>query len=572
MVLVPRARYHYLLPKNPVDGRGSDMQQGLPATQAVATALARSEEVKRLSSAGAALTRTLEASGGVGAAVALARSAEVKRLSSAGAALTRTLEASGGVGAAVALARSEEVKRLSSAGAALARTLEASGGVGAAVALARSAEVKRLSSAGAALARTMEASGGVGAAVALARSEEVKRLSSAGAALTRTLEASGGVGAAVALARSAEVKRLSSAGAALARTLEASGGVGAAVALARSAEVKRLSSAGAALARTMEASGGVGAAVALARSAEVKRLSSAGAVLARTLGASKQLAISARPLRVVNAHRSSIALALKVGSGPRIGMRIGQRASNRLLDESAFGYKRLAHLGHVVSTEDPYSQPVADLIDHEPGDVNTTGSSDSAEKRDEAAMHAGISPESIAFPSATCETVLFSAGFRLSFASVSAPQAVESPDSDAAFNPQHWQILSELEQRLRQVVEQHLEKLAGSKWIRQRIPEAVRDRWMDRQNEDRADGRSVYPAIQYADFMDLADVITRKDNWREAFQAVFRDKNDITVSLRRLHPVRKALAHSRPIGRVDVLTLVSEASRIFGALGMRVLH
>ena len=33
---------------------------------------------------------------------------------------------------------------------------------------------------------------------------------------------------------------------------------------------------------------------------------------------------------------------------------------------------------------------------------------------------------------------------------------------------------------------------------------------------------SVYADIQYADFMDLVDIITRRDNWREAFQSIFR--------------------------------------------------
>ncbi len=122
------------------------------------------------------------------------------------------------------------------------------------------------------------------------------------------------------------------------------------------------------------------------------------------------------------------------------------------------------------------------------------------------------------------------------------------------------------------LVAQRLEKLAGPNWIRQRIPQAMRKRWMERQEEDRADGRSVYAAIQYADFMDLANVIMRRDNWREVFQEIFRNPHDIAVSLQRLHPIRKAVAHSRPLGRADVLTLVSEATRIFHALGMRVLH
>ena len=198
--------------------------------------------------------------------------------------------------------------------------------------------------------------------------------------------------------------------------------------------------------------------------------------------------------------------------------------------------------------------------------------SDNAEERDEAPPRVGLDPELTAVSCATHDKVFFGAGFTLSFSSVSIPQAIELPDPGAAFDPRCWQIVNELEQRLRQEVEQTMEEFAGRNWIKQRIQPSVRERWMERQHEDRANGRPVYAAIQYADFMDLADVITRRDNWRQAFQAIFPDSNDIAVSLRRLHPIRKALAHSRPLGRADVLTLINEATRIFRALGMRVLH
>ena len=501
-----------------------------------------------------------------------ARSEEVKRLFNVGAGLARSAEASRAVAAATALARSEEVKRLSSIGAAIARSTEASGAVAAATALARSEEVKRLSSIGAAIARSTEASGAVAAATALARSEEVKRLSSIGAAIARSTEASGAVAVAAALARSEEVKRLSSIGAAIARSAEASRAVAAAAALARSEEVKRLSSIGAAIARSAEASRAVAAAAALARSEELKCLSNIGAAIARSTEASKVFAISASVGRMGDAYRSSIASALEASSELRMGIQVRPLGSSSLFDESAIGFSRLSYLSHVVHTEEPFSRTVRELIGDEFGDVNTPELSDNADERDEAAMRAGLNPELIAFPRATYDKVLFSAGFRLSFASVPVPQAIEEPDAGAAFNPQHWQILNELEQRLRQVVEQHLKKLSGSNWTRKRVPQTVRERWLDRQKEDRADGRSVYVDIQYADFMDLADVIMRRDNWGEAFQAIFGDANDIAVSLRRLHPIRKALAHSRPLGRADVLTLVSEATRIFRALGMRVLH
>lgn len=72
--------------------------------------------------------------------------------------------------------------------------------------------------------------------------------------------------------------------------------------------------------------------------------------------------------------------------------------------------------------------------------------------------------------------------------------------------------------------------------------------------------------------MDLADVIGQTNNWKQAFEPTFGNKDDLQVSLRRLHPVRLAIGHSRPLGRSDVLTLVSEATRVLRALGVNLLQ
>ena len=354
------------------------------------------------------------------------------------------------------------------------------------------------------------------------RSEALNRISGVGGAICRSVEESGVVGATTSLLRSDEFQRFSGFCATICRSVEESEVVGATTSLLRSDEFQRFSGFCATICRSVEESEVVGAATSLLRSDEFQRLSGMGATVAR--------------------------LAETTGL-------VGAAAA-------------LAR----SQMEKPSCRPVAKRVYRESGEVNTLGLSENADERHEAIARAGFNSELIAFPRTTCDKALFSMEFSLSFASVPVPQAIESPDSGASFNPEHWRMLTELEQRLRQEIEQRLEKLAGSNWVKQRVPEAVRKRWIERQEEDRATGRSVYPAIQYADFMDLAVVIMKRDNWREVFQTTFRDQNDIAVSLRRLHPVRKALAHSRPLGRGDVLTLVGEATRIFRTLGMRVLH
>ena len=402
-------------------------------------------------------------------------------------------------------------------------------------------------------------------------SAEVKRLSSIGTAIAPSVEALRAAAAAAASAHSKEIKRLSSIGTAIAPSVEALRAAAAAAASAHSKEIKRLSSIGTAIAPSVEALRAAAAAAASAHSKEITRLSSISGAFARSMEACKFPAVSDSVVRIVDAYRNSIASASKAGSELRLGAQILPRWSSGQFESSA-GFSRLSHLSHVLRSEKPFSPAVGKLIEDEFGDVNTPDLTDNAAERDEAALRAGLNPELIAFPRTTYPRVLVSAGFRMSFTSVPVPQAIEELDADAMFNPRHWQIFIELEQRLRQVVEQRLKKLSGSNWAKQRVPQTVRDSWLVRQQEDRAAGRPVYADIQYADFMDLAHVIIKRDNWREVFQSIFGDRNDIAVSLRRLHPVRKALAHSRPLGRADVLTLVSEATRIFRALGMRVLH
>ena len=152
------------------------------------------------------------------------------------------------------------------------------------------------------------------------------------------------------------------------------------------------------------------------------------------------------------------------------------------------------------------------------------------------------------------------------------PKPIESSVPYASPDPRHWMVLCELERRLRILVRDHLINLSGSKWVRQRVPQDVREHWYNRQDEDRADGRPVCELIEYANFMDLLKIVARSDNWRDVFQSIFRNKDEITVSFRRLNSIRKALAHGRPLSQMDVLILTAETSWIFGKLRIRALH
>jgi hypothetical protein len=235
---------------------------------------------------------------------------------------------------------------------------------------------------------------------------------------------------------------------------------------------------------------------------------------------------------------------------------------------SLLGFARLSRLSDAVRSAQPYDPLISKLVESELASIDVDGANDFSAASGDASAEGLRYPDLIAFPPAHYSDVVFIAGFRLEIPATPIPEAVETPDASAAFHPSHSRILVDIEQRLRQLVEQKLSTLCGPAWIKQRVPEAIRDRWNKRQAEERDAGRTIYAVVQYADFMDLADIIGRADNWRDAFGSIFKSKDDLLVSFRRLHPIRKAIAHGRPLGQADVLMLVSEATRMLKALGV----
>ncbi|MDO8838750.1 MAG: Swt1 family HEPN domain-containing protein [Parvibaculum sp.] len=235
------------------------------------------------------------------------------------------------------------------------------------------------------------------------------------------------------------------------------------------------------------------------------------------------------------------------------------------LEVSVTGFARLARLSDAVHSPQPYGETVSELVHDELGERRLGDEPSEPLDADADAIAGGMNVELIAFAPNTYGEVTFSAGFRFSLAKVEPPRAIAAEDPGAVFDPVHWTILITLENTLRGLVETELRALEGEAWLRRRVPGDVHKRWIERQEEDRTAGRPVFPLIHYADFMDLAQLICQKNNW-PVFLHVFTKKDDFRISLQRLHPVRKAIAHGRPIGRADTLILISEATRVLRAL------
>ena len=153
--------------------------------------------------------------------------------------------------------------------------------------------------------------------------------------------------------------------------------------------------------------------------------------------------------------------------------------------------------------------------------------------------------------------------YEFRFPSLSVPLKIDDPD--CLTQPMHYLVLNQVEQQLRRIVEERLSLLYGSQWIKRCVPDQLIRRWVKQR---RRDPQAHRPLIQYSGFPDLRVIITEPDNWH-AFEPIFGNRDEIGVSLRRLHPVRNSIAHSRPLNEDQGMTLVYEARWILIRIGHR---
>ncbi len=113
-----------------------------------------------------------------------------------------------------------------------------------------------------------------------------------------------------------------------------------------------------------------------------------------------------------------------------------------------------------------------------------------------------------------------------------------------------YDTLQRLENALREFISKELSKKTPD-WWNQRVPSDVSQRAEERKNKSESlwpwHQEKDLPLIYYVDFPDYIRIITRRDNWKETFAPIFRDKEAISTKLRELEPIRNDIAHSRDI-------------------------
>ncbi|HEV2500108.1 MAG TPA: hypothetical protein VGY31_11070 [Terriglobia bacterium] len=131
-------------------------------------------------------------------------------------------------------------------------------------------------------------------------------------------------------------------------------------------------------------------------------------------------------------------------------------------------------------------------------------------------------------------------------------------------------ILYVIENGLRELIIELLERLGDGRWYKHRLPPDLLDKYTQARKWERSQTwiQCVpHHPIYYLDFPDIATILERKDNWDQVFKAIFHRK-DITISgLRRLEPVRNKVAHNRKASAADLAIVQAQYEQLSSTLG-----
>jgi DNA sulfur modification protein DndB len=117
-------------------------------------------------------------------------------------------------------------------------------------------------------------------------------------------------------------------------------------------------------------------------------------------------------------------------------------------------------------------------------------------------------------------------------------------------NQEPYKLMRKIEDSLRECIHDSLAALSEN-WWRERIPPDVRDLAQERKERDESpwpwmDGKQ-YPAYYYMNFSEYSKVISKRDNWREAFEATFVDAEWVRVWFKDIERIRNDIAHNRDL-------------------------
>lgn len=245
---------------------------------------------------------------------------------------------------------------------------------------------------------------------------------------------------------------------------------------------------------------------------------------------------------------------------------------NQLRALSFQGFAVASRIGFSLRSAPAFDEETREELDEDLGGAIDVDDDSGPEDRDAAHIAAGMETSLFAIAPAGFGEVLIQTGFVLKREFVPVPQTTDGTDPGLMFHPGHNMLITVVEQNLRSVVNERMATEYGANWLRDRMHPDIVKEWTARREEAVSKGEASLDLIHYSNFMELKDIVVRKDHWRVLFKTVFKHKGHFEMSMERLHPIRNPLAHSRPIGRGQQIHLMSEAAHVLGALGIDIFR
>ena len=232
------------------------------------------------------------------------------------------------------------------------------------------------------------------------------------------------------------------------------------------------------------------------------------------------------------------------------------------------GFAVVSRLGQAVRYADPFDEAAREQIDDDLGDPVEIEDAAGPDERDVAHINAGMNASILTIAPSAVGVVLIQTGFVFKAKFAPLPVTTDGSDPGHVFHPGHNMIITTVEQNLRAVIHNRMAAQYGERWLDSHVSRELIQEWTDRRDEAVAKGESPLTLIHYSNFMELKDIVVRRNHWREVFQDIFKQKEHFQTSMERLHPIRLPLAHSRPIGTAQQYHLISEAGHILRSLGI----
>jgi len=245
------------------------------------------------------------------------------------------------------------------------------------------------------------------------------------------------------------------------------------------------------------------------------------------------------------------------------------------------GFAELQGIGYALRTMPAFDTHLADAIRIDLGDWRDKLAWPSEIFTDSLARAAfyaarGFDAALTTFPAAAFAQSISIAGLRdvpppLISAYYVEPEAEEKDEQEAGFertNAAHDR-LQRFESQVRKFIDETMRAAFGEEWTKHQVPGDIRKAWIEKRGKAKDGGEPEWPIIAYADFTDYVPIITRKDNWKKAFEPIFWRPAFVQESFQRLYPIRVCTMHGRLITQDDELYLYVETKRLLAAIGIK---